>query len=151
MNKDSYQIRNATIDDAADIWELSNQLGYPSSMDETKERLESILSSEDHIIIVAHIHGNKVIAWIHAYKRQSIESGYFAEIGGFIVSKAFRRKGIGRQLLKPIEKWTTQKKLPSLRVRTQIHRDDAKQFYSNMGFTVTKKQRVFDKEMKNEE
>ena len=151
MNKDFYHIRNAIISDASDISELSNQLGYPSSVDETKERLESILSSDDHIIFIAYLPRNKVIGWIHAYKCQSVESGFFAEIGGFIVAEAFRVKGIGRHLLKPVEKWAMQKNLPKLRVRTQIHRDDAKQFYSNMGFTVTKKQRVFDKEMKNEE
>ena len=149
MDTDVYQIRNATIDDAADMSELSSQLGYPSSTDETKERLESILNSEDHIIIVAHIYGNKVIAWIHAYKRQSVESGHFAEIGGLIVSKTYREKGIGTHLMKSIEKWTMQKKLPKLRVRTQIHRDDAEQFYLNMGFKVTKKQSVFDKTMQN--
>ncbi|MFC1858607.1 GNAT family N-acetyltransferase [Thermodesulfobacteriota bacterium] len=150
MNKEFYQIRNATIEDVSDISELSNQLGYPSSKDETKERLKSILSSKDHAIYVANLPENKVIGWIHAYKRQSVESGFFAEIGGFIVSKAFRGKGVGKHLLKPIEKWTRQMRLPKLRVRSQLQRDDAKQFYANMGFTVTKKQRVFDKIMKNE-
>ena len=150
MHKTFYKIRTATIKDASDISELSNQLGYPSSVSEIKERLESILSSDDHTMFVAYSSGNKVIAWIHAYKRQNVESGFFAEIGGFIVSEAFRGKGIGRNLLEAIEKWTLQNKLPKLRVRSQIQRDDAKQFYSNMGFTISKKQLVFDKSMKNE-
>ncbi|MCP4348545.1 MAG: GNAT family N-acetyltransferase [Desulfobacterales bacterium] len=150
MNRTFYKIRNATINDVSDISELSNQLGYPSSEAEIKERLDSVLNSDDHAIFVAYQPDQKVIAWIHVYKRQSVESGFFAEIGGFIVSEAFRSKGIGKHLLKAVENWTIQKNLPKLRVRSQIKREDAKRFYSNMGFSVSKKQRVFDKMMNME-
>ena len=137
------------MEDVTGIMELSNQLGYPSSQFEIQERLESILHSNDHSIFVAYAPENKVIGWIHAYKRMSIESGFFAEIGGFVVSKSFRKKGIGRDLLKSIEQWTLQKNLPMLRVRSQIQREGAKRFYTNMRFTITKRQRVFDKMMRN--
>ncbi len=147
MSKRLYEIRNATINDVSDIAELSNELGYPSSETEIKDRLNSILSLDDHTLIVAYQPLNKVIAWIHAYKRQSVESGFFAEIGGFIVSEAFRGKGIGSHLLNAIEKWTKMKSLPKLRVRSQIKREDAKEFYSNMGFSLSKRQRVFDKKL----
>lgn len=145
-----FQIRTASLEDSSGISKLSDQLGYPSSTVAIKERLESILSLDDHVIFVAFLTGPKIIGWIHAYKRQSVESGPFAEIGGFIVAKKFRGKGVGRLLLKAIENWALQMRLPILRVRSQIQRGDAKQFYTNMGFTITKIQNVFDKTELNE-
>jgi len=129
------------------ISELSKQLGYPTCESDIKERLNTILNSNDHIVYVAFVPNGKTIAWIHIYKAQRIESGALAEIGGFIVSESFRSKGIGKKLLEEAEKWSISKKLPKLRVRSKIEREDAKQFYSNMGFSISKKQRVFDKIM----
>lgn len=148
MNKVNYQIRNASLQDIPDIIELSNQLGYPSSESEIRKRLESIYSSDDHAVFVAYSLENKVLGWIHVYKHQSVQSGFFAEIGGFIVSNAFRGIGIGKWLLKSVEQWTSQKNLFKLRVRSQTKREDAKRFYSKKGFVVTKQQWVFDKEIK---
>jgi hypothetical protein len=53
MAKSMYKIRTATQGDAADIARLSSQLGYPSTVSETRERLASILASEDHTVYVA--------------------------------------------------------------------------------------------------
>ena len=145
MNTKLFKIRNATINDASDISELSKQLGYPTCEPDIKERLNTILNSDDNVVYVAFITSGKVIAWIHIYKAQRIESGAFAEIGGFIVSESSRNKGIGKKLLEVAEKWAISKNLPKLRVRSKIEREDAKQFYSNMGFSIAKKQRVFDK------
>lgn len=141
----SCDIRGVTTHDASDISALSEQLGYPASESEITERLDSILNSDDHKVYVAVQADGNVIAWIHVFKCQTVESGFFAEIGGMIVSEAFRRKGIGQQLLKVAERWTAQQKLPKLRVRTQIEREDAEAFYLKTGFSVSKHQRVFDK------
>ncbi len=152
MNEKTFKIRNATIDDASDISDLSRQLGYPTSEGIISEHLNTIFKSNDHMVYVAFIPEGNTIAWIHVYKSQNIQSGSFAEIGAFIVSEKFRRKGIGKQLLEASEKWAMQKGLPKLRVRSNIKREDAKKFYPNMGFSVSKQQRVFDKllgEMKN--
>ena len=142
-----FEIRNATINDASDISELSKQLGYSTSEADVIERLRAILNSDDHIVYVAFLPNGKTIAWIHVCTAQRVESGSFAEIVGFVVSEAFRRKGIGRKLLEAVENWTVQKKLPKLRARSKIEREDAKEFFLNMGFSVSKQQRVFDKRM----
>ena len=144
-----YEIRDGTMDDAQDIRELSEQLGYPASESEIISRLESILGSDDHMMCVAVQPDGKVIAWIHVFKCQTVESGRFAEISGFIVDEAYRGKGVGKQLLEVAEQWTSHKKLPKLRVRSRIEREDAKAFYSKMGFSVSKNQSVFDKPMDN--
>jgi GNAT superfamily N-acetyltransferase len=147
MNKTQFEIRSATINDASDLSELSGQLGYPTSDLEIKDRLNSMLSSNDHVVYVAFEPNGRTVGWIHVFKSQRVESESFAEIGGLIVSEAFRRKGIGKKLVKAAEEWTLQKKLPKLRVRSKLEREGAKRFYSNLGFSISKQQRVFDKTM----
>ncbi|NOX33833.1 MAG: GNAT family N-acetyltransferase [Deltaproteobacteria bacterium] len=147
MGKKLFKIRNATIGDCSELSELSKELGYPASEDEIRKRLNSILNSNNHIVYVAFLSDGRVIGWIHIYEAQRIESGAFSEIGGLIVSEIFRNKGVGKKLLKLAEEWTQKKNLSKLRVRSKIEREDAKKFYLNMGFSVSKKQRVFDKIM----
>ena len=142
-----FEIRNATINDSPDISELSKELGYPTSEFEVREHLNSILNSTNHIVYVAFLSDGKVIAWIHIFEAQRVESKSFAEIGGLIVSETFRNKGIGKKLLKVAEEWTQNINFSKLRVRSKIEREDAKKFYSNIGFSVSKQQRVFDKIM----
>ncbi len=147
MTKMLYKIRNATISDVSDITKLSGQLGYSPSESEIQERLSTMLNSKDHVIYVAFVSNKKIVGWIHVYESKRVESSSFAEIGGFVVSELVRRKGIGKMLLKAAENWTIQNKLTMLRVRSNIKREDAKVFYSNMGFSVSKQQRVFDKKI----
>ena len=98
MNKKSFEIRNATINDASDISELSKQLGYSTSEADIFESLNTLFNSNDHIVYGAFLPNGKIIGWIHVFKAQRVESGSFAEIGGFIVSEAFRSKGIGKRM-----------------------------------------------------
>jgi len=147
MNTTSFEIRSAIIDDASDISELSTQLGYLAHEPEIKDRLNAILKSNDHMVYVAVLSDGKAVAWIHVYRAQRIETGVFAEIGGFIVSETFRNKGIGKKLLEAAEKWAISKKLSKLRVRSKTEREDAKQFYLNMGFSASKTQSIFDKHL----
>lgn len=145
MNIKLFNIRNASFDDVSDICKLSEELGYKSSEYEIRERLSSILNSNDHLVLVAFLSNRKVVGWIHLFEAQRIESGKFAEICGFVVTKKHQNLGIGKKLLKTAEEWTLKRNLPKLRVRSDIERKDAKKFYSKMGFSITKKQRVFDK------
>jgi GNAT superfamily N-acetyltransferase len=148
MNKETFKIRNATINDISDICVLSKGLGYPTSELDLRERLNSILKYNDHAVYVAYLPDGKVIAWIHVFEALRIESKEFAEIGGFVVTEKYRNIGVGKKLLKVSEEWALKRKLPKLRVRSRIEREDAKKFYLKMGFSISKKQSVFDKIMK---
>ncbi len=100
MNKKLFNIRNASFDDVSDICKLSEELGYKNSESETRERLPPILNSNDHLVLVAFLSNRKVVGWIHLLETQRIESGKFAEICGFVVTKEYRNLGIGKKLLK---------------------------------------------------
>jgi len=75
MNQKLFEIRKATINDSSALLELSRELGYPASELENRERLDSILNFNSYIIYVVFLPDGKVIAWIHIYEAQRLESG----------------------------------------------------------------------------
>ena len=79
-------IRNATLKDASALARLSTQLGYSTSLVESKDRLSGILGSDEHAVIVACLGDGTVVGWVHAYLALSVESNPFVEIGGFVPS-----------------------------------------------------------------
>ncbi len=142
------EIRNAKIEDAPDIASLSNQLGYQSSFAETTKRLKKILKSKEHAVYVACQINGIIVGWIHVFSTLRVESDSFCEIGGLVVAEPLRGQGVGTELLMAAQHWTEQNGTSKLRVRSRIERTHAKQFYLDMGFSISKEQLVFEKEIK---
>ncbi|MCG8460087.1 MAG: GNAT family N-acetyltransferase [Holophagales bacterium] len=141
----TYALRPATLVDAPVLAELSRQLGYPSSPEQTEQRLLAILGSDDQKVLVACSADGTLVGWIHVFLAHRVESGPFAEIGGFVVSEGHRGQGVGTELLAGAEDWVAERGVSRLRVRTRADRDGAQAFYSRRGFSTTKSQRVLDK------
>jgi GNAT superfamily N-acetyltransferase len=140
-------IRKATLDDASVLTSLSNQLGYQTTEDQLRFSLNNILDTNEHAIFVAYLSNKTVVGWIHIFITLRVESGCFAEIGGLVVSDLHRRMGIGKCLIEASEKWALQLGINKLRVRSQTKRSAALAFYKNIGFSETKEQQVFDKQL----
>jgi len=138
-------IRNAKKYDAATLARLAGELGYPTTTAKMKRRLEKLLSNIDHAIFVAEL--DAVVGWIHVSVVQSLESDQFAEIHGLVVTEAHRNSGIGTQLIAKAEIWAQKKRCRRIRVRTNIKRERTRQFYKILGYTVSKTQEVFDKQI----
>ena len=140
-------IRPATLDDAPFIAELSAQLGYPGSMGQSATRLETLTQARDHVVMVACLEDGSVVGWIHVFLALRVESHVFAELGGFVVDEQHRGRGFGRFLLAAAEEWVLERDVSRLRVRPRSQRAAAHSFYRRRGFTLTKEQHVFDKEL----
>jgi GNAT superfamily N-acetyltransferase len=140
-------IRPATVTDAAAMASLSDQLGYPAEPAEIRERLSDILSRDGHAVFVAE-EGGAVTGWIHVAGRRLVEIEAFAEIGGLVVDAARRGRGIGTQLLKAAEAWSSRMGYATLRVRSNMFREDAHRFYEQRGFQGAKRQAVFVKNLR---
>ena len=136
------ELRTISIADANQVQLLSKQLGYELGLDATAEQINAILSSENDFAVVALIE-NKVVGWIHVFKATRLETKPFAEIGGLVVDENFRSKGIGRKLVEATRQWCLQKHINDLRVRSNVKRIQAHQFYSSTGFSELKEQKVF--------
>ena len=147
--KMEFSIREAGLPDAETISQLSYQLGYEVPVKETEYNLEAITANPDEIVYVA-LHEEKLIAWIHIFHTTRLESGSFCELGGLVVDEQYRSNGIGRLLVDRAKEWCISRKVPVLRLRSNIIRNEAHRFYQNLGFREIKQQKIFEIIMKLE-
>lgn len=141
-------IRPALESDAPELARLTSQLGYPVSGRLIRGRLARILESSTDCLLVAEAPGGELAGWIHGFLSQLLEANYRVEIGGLIVDERWRRKGIGRRLVRAIEAWAIERGIPEVSVRCRQERAESHQFYQSLLFKHTKTQRVFRKRLK---
>lgn len=139
------KVRKAEADDVERIAVLSAQLGYPVTAEQMEDRLRQLEREPGHAIFVAETPQARVIGWVHVFIRQLLVTGRDAEVGGLIVDERFRQSGVGAMLLKQAERWASQRHCTAMRVRSNVVRDDAPNFYARAGYTTIKTQRVFHK------
>ena len=134
--------REAVAEDAVAITELTHQLGYNISLEQTLQNIHSLQQSNDHRVFVAA--DEKVIGWIAVSYNISLESSPTCEIRGLVVAEEFRNKGIGKMLIADVKRWSKGKGVTRLRLRCNTKRTDAHRFYTVAGFTEIKQQKVFE-------
>ena len=135
-------IREAILEDTADIHRLSQQLGYAAeSYSDSLHRIKTILAADNHRVWVCEVEG-KIQGWLHLFIAMRLTSPDFAEIGGLVVDSNCRRSGIGRALVRHATSWTKARQLP-LRVRCNENRTDANKFYESTGWKKLKTQNVY--------
>ena len=136
------QIETLDISHAQDVQRLSEQLGYALSLEEIEANIREVGLTENSCSFVAIV-DERIVGWIHAFKAVLIESKPYIEIGGLVVDEKHRGMGIGRKLCKRIIEWSKEKGADEIRVRSNIKREEAHQFYKALGFSDLKQQRVF--------
>jgi GNAT superfamily N-acetyltransferase len=142
-------IRDARPEDAARMAVLAGQLGYPSTEGDIRTRLAALSGRGDHAFYVVEVQG-VVVGWIGVRAELSLEGGGYAEIVGLIVDEHHRGKGLGEDLVAAAETWAAKRGAKRLRVRSNVIRERAHRFYERLGYTITKRQAVFDKDVEND-
>ena len=136
-------IRVARLEDAGPIAALSVQLGYQSSADQVRKRLAIVVRSAADVLFVAIAAERGVIGWIHAVERQLVTTECDVQIEGLVVDEAWRRKGVGQMLLRTAEEWALLRGHKAIRVRSNIVRPAAHEFYRKAGYVEVKRQVVY--------
>jgi GNAT superfamily N-acetyltransferase len=140
-----FKIRAAKAGDAEAVSILSKELGYPSDLKATRERLRRILMRDDQRIIVAVAPGGAVCGWLQAHSSVVVEYGLRVEIVGLIVSDRMRRKGVGRSLVAQAETWAAEISAEAIVVRSNTKRVESHAFYPALGYLPSKTQVVYRK------
>jgi predicted N-acetyltransferase YhbS len=135
-------MRAARPDDAGAIARLATELGYPSSEQEMRARIERLLQSDAYFLVVAE-QGSEMIGWIAAERRLLLESGERAEIVGLIVTQSARRAGTGQALVTAAEEWARRQGLPRMAVRSSVARAESHPFYERLGYVRAKTQHAY--------
>lgn len=109
--------------------------------------LEMIYSDLEQVAVLGH----QVVGWIQVNKEaQSILSEPRVEVSALVVDESYRGHGIGKALLVAAERWAIENQLLLVRIRSNLIRSDAHQFYQKQGYSVKKSWHLFTKSLSNE-
>lgn len=141
------QLSEMKLEDLESVTKLGAQLGYPYSLSEIRERFAEVSVSSVHKLFVAKESGI-VCGWVQVCKeRETLLSDARAEITALVVDESVRGKGIGRALVNAAEDWALSQGLKLMRLRTNVQREDAHQFYRRVGYVESKRSCLFLREL----
>ena len=113
---------------------LENDLGYKCELDRLNRRINEMLKRGNYQIFVA-CDGDKVVGYIGCVSYLAFElENEGMKIIALAVSKEYRRKGIGTQLLKTAEQWATENNIEVILLNSGLPREDAHAFYESQGY-----------------
>jgi ribosomal protein S18 acetylase RimI-like enzyme len=137
-------IRRCRVADAQVVAELATELGYPTTAAEAAARLERLLGQAEDAVFAAEDRG-AVVGWLHARETCELEVGPCAEIAGLVVAADRRGQGFGKALVQAALAWARERGLDTLRVSSNVVRQEAHRWYRAAGFEVVKTQAVFQR------
>lgn len=135
-------IREMAVKDAEAINNLSKQLGYPLSMEQTLQNIHVVLQSKNHTAFVAE-YENIIVGWVGAAQAIMIEVMPHCEINGLVIDEHHRGMGIGKLLIDKVKQWAKKKGNDKIGLHCNIKRTEAHLFYQHLGFTEIKQQKNF--------
>ncbi len=125
---------------------LSDQLGYPVSLDEISHRWKRLSSNERHALFVCEETDN-LIGWIHLECVEDFIEEDKVEIKAIVVDESARGKGAGRALMNAAEKWAKTYHLHTIYLNCNTIRTRTHKFYQREGFTNYKTSLFFEKKI----
>ena len=139
-------VRQMRPEHAAAVAMLTTQLGYPATEADIRRRYDLIEKRSDASLLVAEA-GTVLLGWIHVQATHALECDTRAEIWGLVVSETARGTGVGRLLVETAEEWAKARGLAVIVLRSNRLRPGAQGFYEHLGYTVTKTQNAFRKQL----
>src|SRR5262249_9452299 len=96
-------VREAGLQDAAEVARLLGQLGYPTDAGTVERRLDELLASPADDLLVAEL-GGRVVGYAGLHVSLALErDGPAGKLSGIVVDADVRSLGIGRRLVEAIE------------------------------------------------
>jgi len=134
MRAARYWIRDAELDDAAELAVLMCELGYETKRTEMETRLKLILSNPGYKTFVATMDGC-ICGMIGTLTYPSYEhNDASGRILALVTASTARRRGIGRALIATVEKDFAQRGIRRVSLDTRLTREDAHTFYESLGY-----------------
>ena len=130
-------IRDARLNDAAELGALTCELGYKTRAIEMATRLETVLKDARYKTFVAEI-GGKLCGMIGTVWHSSyLHNDLSGQIIALVVSNKMRRRGIARELVAAAEKDFLRRKITRVTLTTRFEREEAHRFYEKLGYART--------------
>lgn len=139
------EVRKARSSDGEELARLSHQLGYPISETELSGFLAEMDADRTHAIFVTEKDASGLAGYIHVFLTRRLYLTPFAELGGLVIDDECRGMNLGSNLLKAAENWARAQGIGEMRVRSNVLREGARDFYLKHGYDDSKTQTVFYK------
>ncbi len=143
---------------------LCGQLGYPSTVAQVRTRFDVLSRRPNEAMFVASAPAPSrdgarphyenvmgIVGWVHVGETLTLESDASAEIFGLVVDEHYRGAGVGSSLMRAAEKWATEQGYGEVRLRSNVLRQQAHEFYRHIGYEVVKTQMTFRKRLRDRE
>jgi GNAT superfamily N-acetyltransferase len=132
-------IRDARLDDAAQIAILMTSLGYPGTDTFIAARVEQLLGHPDARLLVA-VEGAQVLGVISLHFIPQIAlAGDFCRISYFCVDGSARSRGIGARLEQRAEELARERGCDRIELHCHSRRELAHRFYFRQGYEESPK------------
>ena len=125
---------------------LLSQLGYEMSTAEIQRRFDEVDEAPEHFALVAETAG-RVVGLMHVFARPAFENRREAVVQAIVVDAAFRRFGVGRELMAAAENWGRGRGCRSVVLSSNTARAPAHAFYAALGYRVSATSLVLRKEL----
>lgn len=136
MTGQDTKIREFQAKDITYLTELTNELGYDTTVEQMTERMNTIMKLDNYWTFVAVI-DDKVVGYIGFNKNYFWEQdGHYLRVQALVVSKKFRQLGVGQKLMNSAEQLArqTNTKVILLNCGNRVERQSAHKFYVKLGF-----------------
>ncbi len=130
-------VRAAREGDVEAITRLMEQLGYPSTAEQVRARLERSAGEADYHALVAEADG-AVVGFVGLVRGWSWTSDdRWARVMSLVVDAGVRGRGVGAALMRGAEAWAREQGADSIHLTTATYREDAHHFYERLGYEAT--------------
>ena len=132
-------VRFAVFEDASAIASLATSLGYETTAEEMRLRLQRIFVHRDYVSLVAENDGAVVGFLGLAFGLYYERTGSYARITMLSVAPEARGQGVGGVLVAAAERTARERDALTMIVSSGIRRAAAHRFYERCGFAGTAK------------
>jgi ribosomal protein S18 acetylase RimI-like enzyme len=139
------RVREMSRADLPSVRDLSGQLGYPLTDEDLARRFTLLAADTNHRLLVAEDDSARVVGWVHLGPHLALESEPYAEICGLVVDGRARRLGVGRELVREAEKAARALGFATIRVRSNVARNESHSFYMAIGYARLKTQHCYER------
>ncbi len=135
-----------TQQDVGSVMRMIHLLGYAATAEQIAARLQIVMDDSDSGLFVAD-DGGEVVGWVHVNQVTVLQTGSFAGVAGLAVADGRQGAGIGSALLEAAEEWGRRRGHTLMRIRSNVIRDAAHEFYRKRGYEPEKQLSSFTKSL----
>lgn len=133
--EDMWNIREVREEDIAAIASLITVLGYQTTAEEMRNRMQRIVGDPQYLTLVA-TDGTRVVGVLGlAFGLYYEYSGSYARIVALSVTPDMQGKGIGSKLVAAAEEIARSRGAITCIVNSGLHREQTHKFYESLGFS----------------